>query len=89
MVCVSEDCEEPYLITPERAFGKVIRCLREKRGWSQEELGEAMGKSRNYVGMIEAGQQSPTLRSICHFAEALKIDMWVLMKKVDKRRRRQ
>ena len=83
----TEDTDEPYVRTPESAFGYVIRCLREKRGWSQEDLALLMGKSRTYIGNIEQGTQSPTLRSICQFAEALRIDLPSLMRKVERRRR--
>jgi transcriptional regulator with XRE-family HTH domain len=37
------------------AFGKKVRDRREEEGWSQEELAEKAGISRNYLSQIERG----------------------------------
>jgi transcriptional regulator with XRE-family HTH domain len=45
------------------AFGQLVRFYREQRGWSQEELAERWGYTRNYISLIERGQRkldSPT-----------------------------
>ena len=37
------------------AFGQKVRSRREEEGWSQEELAEKAGISRNYLSQIERG----------------------------------
>ena len=38
-------------------FGQLVRSYREQRGWSQEELAERWGHSREYVSQIERGKR--------------------------------
>lgn len=55
-------------------FGRRLRELRYQAGWSQEQLAQAAGVHRTYVGHIERGETSPTLYSIIRFAQALDYD---------------
>ena len=52
-----------------------IRLLRERRGFSQRELAEASGLSRNTLSLIERGQTSPTVSTLKRIALALKVDI--------------
>jgi len=54
-------------------LGKKIRAEREKRGVSQEKLGEMAGVHRTYVGMIERGEKNITLQNLGRFARALSL----------------
>lgn len=60
-------------------FGKKLRELRLKRALSQEKLAEMADLHRNYVGMLERGQQSPSLDAIVKLAHALKVKPAVLI----------
>ncbi len=63
--------------TPENAqaqFGARLRFLRLKRGFSQEELADASGLDRTYVGGIERGERNPTLKNIVRLAAALNLE---------------
>ena len=51
-----------------------VRRIRLERGLSQEELADLVGISRNYVGMIERRENSPTVVMIERLAKALKVD---------------
>jgi transcriptional regulator with XRE-family HTH domain len=51
-----------------------VRRIRMERGLSQEELADLVGISRNYVGMIERRENSPTVVMIERLAKALKVD---------------
>ncbi len=60
-------------ITEQRKlFGMRLRELRLAQGVSQEKLAEKAGLHRNYVGILERAQQSPSLDAICRLAHALK-----------------
>lgn len=52
-------------------FGKRVREEREKRGISQERLGELAGVHRTYIGMIERAEKNITLTNMQKIAKAL------------------
>ena len=55
------------------AFGKVLRSQRLARGFSQEQLGFEAGVQRNFISLIELGQNQPTISTILKLANALGI----------------
>jgi len=55
-------------------FGKRLRELRHKKGYSQEKLAEIASLHRNYIGMIERGERNITLLNIKKIARALNIE---------------
>ena len=54
-------------------FGDRIRELRQDLDLSQEELAEAAGLHRNYVGGIERGERNVGLDNIHKLARALRV----------------
>lgn len=58
-----------------------VRRLRKERGLSQEELAHRIGIDRNYVGMIERRENSPTIDMIERFARALKVEPLALLRR--------
>ena len=58
---------------PERAFGEVLRQLREQRRLSQETLGANCESDRTFVSMLERGLVSPTLRTIVKLSKGLSV----------------
>jgi transcriptional regulator with XRE-family HTH domain len=56
-------------------FGRRVRELRERRGWSQEQLAAQCGLHRTYVGGIERGERNPALLNIGRIAEALGVEV--------------
>jgi transcriptional regulator with XRE-family HTH domain len=52
-----EDSDVP---TPTK-LGRLIRELREERGWTQEETSRRSGVSRNLIASIESGQRGELL----------------------------
>ena len=55
-----------------KAFGKRVRELRKKKGYSQEELADKAGLHRTYIGSIERGEQNVSIDNIDKIAKALK-----------------
>ena len=51
-----------------------IRRIRLEHGLSQEELAHRVGINRNYVGMIERQENSPTIAMLERLAAALEIE---------------
>jgi transcriptional regulator with XRE-family HTH domain len=54
-----------------RAFGQVLRGLRERAHLSQEQLAAMTGLQRTYISILERGKRSPTLDTIAVLARAL------------------
>lgn len=52
-------------------FAKILRAMREKAGYSQEELADRAGLHRTYISQIERGLKSPSLNSLVGIARAL------------------
>jgi transcriptional regulator with XRE-family HTH domain len=61
-------------------FGKAVRRLRQRRGWSQEKLAELSGLHWTYIGRIERGKQNISLANIGKIARALKITVEKMFK---------
>ena len=55
------------------AFGRVLRRARKRAGLSQEELGLDSGVARNFISLIELGQNQPALETLFKLAEALDV----------------
>ncbi len=47
--------------SPHAAFGQVLRKHRLAAGMSQEQLGLESGVQRNFISLIETGQNQPTI----------------------------
>lgn len=56
-----------------KVFAGNVRRLRKERGLSQEELAEAAGVHRTYVGMIERSEKNVTIYNIERLALALNV----------------
>lgn len=56
-------------------FGKVLRKMREDRGWSQYDLAKESKISRSYLAELETGNRNPTLVSMMKLAKFYKISL--------------
>lgn len=59
--------------------GKTIKQLRENRGWTQEDLGEKLGKSAPYISRIENGDRVGTLVMARKFAVAFDVPVQIIL----------
>ncbi|MCG8450722.1 MAG: helix-turn-helix domain-containing protein [Pirellulales bacterium] len=60
-------------------FGRKLRLIRERKGISQEGLGEIAGLHRTYVSSVERGERNVSLETIEKLADALDVKMASLM----------
>ena len=59
----------------DKKVGMNIRLERTRRHIAQDGLAYMAGVSRSTMGIIERGEQSPTLQTIAKVANALEIDI--------------
>ncbi len=68
-----------------RTLGQIVaanlRRARKLRGISQEELAHRVGINRNYVGMVERGENSPTVAMIERLCGALDVEPALLFRR--------
>ena len=72
------------MLTPQVAFGRTLRAHRRAVGWSQEQLGLESGVQRNFISLIETGQNQPTIATLFKLAKALGVAPSVLMAEVER-----
>jgi transcriptional regulator with XRE-family HTH domain len=65
--------------TLEQAFGQVLFTLRERRGLSQMDLAVASGYSLRYIGDVERGTKSATIRTMHDLATLLNVKLGTLI----------
>ena len=56
-------------------LGNYLRSIRERKGWSQEELAFACGLHRTYVGAVERGEYNVTLLTLRTITDALGVTL--------------
>jgi putative transcriptional regulator len=56
-------------------MAKRIQQIRERRGWSQEELARRARISRPYLARLETGRQDPRVTVLLKIARALKVKL--------------
>jgi transcriptional regulator with XRE-family HTH domain len=71
--------KSPDPSTFEQAFGNAVLAWRRKRGWSQMDLAVASGYSLRYIGDIERGAKSATMRTMHDLAILLDVKLSALM----------
>jgi transcriptional regulator with XRE-family HTH domain len=57
----------------EKAFGEVVRTIREELGMSQMKLHVKTGLDRTFISDLERGVQCPSLRTIYRVAAGLNV----------------
>ncbi len=68
----------------EDLFGQVLRDVRKAHGFSQEDLAFNSGYHPTYIGQLERGKKSPSLRTIMSLASALDTSGSELLKDVER-----
>lgn len=55
-------------------FGLILRRERQARGWTLRKLAQRAGMNAQYLGVVEAGLNTPSLYTILELAEVLGAD---------------
>lgn len=66
-----------------RAFGKVLRELREERGLTQEALALDVGTERSHISALERAEKGPALSTVFALARALGVQPADLISRVE------
>jgi transcriptional regulator with XRE-family HTH domain len=69
---------------PEQAFGKTLTELRIEKGITQEALADSLGYHMSYIGQLERGLKSPTLRTVFNIAELFGIPVKSLLGRTER-----
>jgi transcriptional regulator with XRE-family HTH domain len=69
------------------AVGAEITRLRVDRGWSQAKLAHDLGYTERYIGQLERGTKSPTLRMLADLAKAFSVEVSAVIKAAERRYR--
>lgn len=67
-------------MTPEKAFGLVLKTERTKKKISQEQLALSCNLDRTFISMLERGQRQPSLTSILAISTSLEVPAETLIK---------
>ncbi len=57
-----------------KKLGNKIKNIRKSKNLSQEKFAELVGKSRNYIGMVERAELNMPVDMVFTFAKTLKIE---------------
>jgi transcriptional regulator with XRE-family HTH domain len=63
-------------------FGKRLRQLRQRRGWTQAEMADVLGLDRSYLAEIEEGKRNVCLKNIEVIADGFKLSMGQLFSRL-------
>jgi transcriptional regulator with XRE-family HTH domain len=66
-----------------RVLGRNIRALRQRQGFSQEELALEADMKRSYVSDLERGTRNPSVKAVGRLAKALGVEAWQLLRQND------
>ena len=67
------------------AFGAELTELRVGQGWSQQHLATMLGYNPNYIGSLERGEKSPTLRTLSDLAMAFEKSVSSIIRDAEER----
>jgi|AGTN01.1.fsa_nt_gi Predicted transcriptional regulators len=57
------------------AIGANVKAIRERRGWNQDQLGEAVGRTYQAISLIERGETLPPLSTLGAVATVLGVSL--------------
>jgi transcriptional regulator with XRE-family HTH domain len=70
--------------SPEQRFGAAMRRLRKKTRKTQDDLAAESGYHRNYIGELERGLKSPSLRAIFAISKCLGVSPSAMVRRTER-----
>ena len=70
----------------QQRLGKRIALLRKARKLTQEQLAEAVGRSVEFISLVERGVNAPSVAGLEKFAKVLKVEVKELFTFEERRR---
>jgi transcriptional regulator with XRE-family HTH domain len=67
------------------AISALIKELRVRQGWTQEELGHRSGYDPVYINMLERGRRNPSIRALVDLCQAFGIRPSTFIAEVERR----
>ena len=58
-----------------KSFGKKVKSARKQKSLTQEALAEMIGVSSTYIGFIEQGQRTPSIKTADKLARVLGVKL--------------
>jgi transcriptional regulator with XRE-family HTH domain len=72
--------DQPDVAVEAEIFGKRVRELRLKAGWTQEQLAEAAGITTTYTSDLERGTKVPSLTVLLRISRAFRVSAAELLR---------
>jgi transcriptional regulator with XRE-family HTH domain len=72
--------DQPGVAVEAEIFGKRVRELRLKAGWTQEQLAEAAGITTTYTSDLERGTKVPSLTIVLRISRAFRVSVAELLR---------
>ncbi len=69
------------------AVGAELTRLRVARRWSQQHLADELGYTERYIGQLERGTKSPTLRTLADMAKVFSTEVSAILRAAERRQR--
>jgi transcriptional regulator with XRE-family HTH domain len=69
------------------AVGAELTRLRVARRWSQQKLADELGYTERYIGQLERGTKSPTLRTLADMAKVFSTEVSAIVRAAERRQR--
>jgi len=57
------------------SFGRNLEAARKRKNWTQDDLSEKTGISRNVIGKYERNENSPSVDTAAKLADALEVSL--------------
>jgi len=82
------DAERDLNLARQRAFleslGRSVRLARARMGWTQQQLANAAGLDRTYIGTLERGERNVGVSSLLAVAAALRTSLSALVAEAER-----
>ena len=63
-----------------KRLGDTVRAERARQRLSQERLGRMVGTNQTYISLLEKGEINVTYNRLCRIAEALEVEVAILVR---------